>query len=98
MEVLPAAWVKNPDEFERFKKLVQARLGKGEHTEEEDDMNKGLGYPEWAWRELDGYVSNVLGDKIITDKTWVEKVRKKKSQLQLNEKGITACIAILLQM
>lgn len=74
----PLPWIKNPKEFERFKKAVNDKLNPPKPVEEEDEVNKPLEYAEWAWKELDKYVGDAYNDKIIDEWAWVEKVRKKK--------------------
>ncbi|WMT39308.1 N-acetylmuramoyl-L-alanine amidase [Paenibacillus sp. D2_2] len=74
----PLPWVKNPSEFERFKKAVNDKLNPPKPIEEEDEVNKVLEYGTWAWEELDKYIGDAYNDKIISEWSWVEKVRKKK--------------------
>lgn len=76
----PLPWVKNPAEFERFKKAVNKKLNppKVQPKEEDDEMDKVLDYADWAWNELDQYVGDAYNDKIIEDWAWVQKVRDKK--------------------
>lgn len=74
----PLPWVKNPSEFERFKKAVNDKLNPPKSAEEEDEVNKVLEFADWAWKELHQYVGAAYNEKIITDYLWVEKVVKKK--------------------
>lgn len=79
----PLPWVKNLKEFERFKKCVNDKLNPPkdqpkEKEKEEDEMNKVLNYADWAWNELDKYIGDAFKDKIIDDKSWLDKVKNKK--------------------
>lgn len=83
----PLPWIKKPDEFERFKQAVALKLNPvnstipqkpAEEVKEEDEVNKVLEYEKWAWTELEQYIGNALKEKLITDETWVAKVRDKK--------------------
>ncbi|WFR60366.1 N-acetylmuramoyl-L-alanine amidase [Paenibacillus amylolyticus] len=76
----PLPWIKQPDEYERFKQAVHTKLNPLQQiaVTEDDDMNTILNYAQWAWNELDQYIGDAYNDKVIDDWAWVEKVRKKK--------------------
>jgi flagellum-specific peptidoglycan hydrolase FlgJ len=46
--------------------------------EEENDMDKVLDYPDWAWTELDSWCGDAYNDKIISEWSWVQKIRDRK--------------------
>jgi flagellum-specific peptidoglycan hydrolase FlgJ len=46
---------------------------------DDEDMNKVLEYPEWAWVELEKYVGDAYNDKILADLAWVQGVRDRKT-------------------
>lgn len=45
--------------------------------EDDEDMDKVLDYPDWAWQELNTYIGNAYNDSIIDTWDWVQKVRDK---------------------
>ncbi|PQP82114.1 hypothetical protein C0Q44_20905 [Paenibacillus sp. PCH8] len=76
----PLPWIKQPNEYERFKQAVHTKLNPLQEiaVTEDDEMNTVLDYAQWAWNELDQYIGNAYNDKVIDEWAWVEKVRKKK--------------------
>lgn len=75
----PLPWIKQPDEYERFKQAVYKKLHPLVETAvtEDDEMNQILNYAEWAWKELDIYIGDAYKDQIIHEQAWVEKVQKR---------------------
>ncbi|WP_427052019.1 peptidoglycan recognition protein family protein [Paenibacillus sp. TC-CSREp1] len=75
----PLPWIKQPDQYERFKQAVHRKLNSlvEPAAMEDDEMNQVLNYAEWAWRELDQYIGDAYKDQIIHEQAWVEKARKR---------------------
>ncbi len=62
-------------EWKAFKNLVEYKLSASISKEAEDEMDKVLGYDDWAWIELDLWLGDAYNEGIITEWKWVQAAR-----------------------